>query len=478
LSYPKTSTQQQMSSVADNQVHNPTVFQDPASTTAELLYSIWRLIVAAEEMERGEERSIIYPNLADKLSDGGFVSRVMAHLDNCRDVCDDFGISMIIIPMVNEKRIPIGFTVKSYTGRLSLQNPKDANDETGGYIFHNDDLWNDDLDFDFTPEMLMDEDDEDEDELLKNSLPDDTGVTDEDMVQITKKWVDTMMSNMGVCPFTSGPDMAGLPLGKVFYTVDRMTKVEHVYVSYWRELVRMEQSNESDLSTTLLILPEFALHNVEFFENLSTTLTQPLGALELERLTQLVFFHPRWTFRDGGANRAGGDTQSANYARRSPWPMINLLRTSQVRAAQKGIPTGLVYSQNEKTLSAIGTEKLETMLQERDWKGLSGAKVNRREHDALSMAQDMQVLADNVKDGEEAAHKVVKDTVGKGYDKHAAVNKVDQSQIDRGDLVNVLKQALQKRLDGNKLTGAETSAALMATDFLIEELDRIAAQGK
>jgi len=44
-----------------------------------------------------------------------------------------------------------------------------------------------------------------------------------------------------------------------------------------------------------------------------------------------------------------------------------------------------------------------------------GEKVNRREHDAVSMARDMQVIEDDVKDGGDAALKVVKDTVGKGY---------------------------------------------------------------
>ena len=102
-----------------------------------------------------------------------------------------------------------------------------------------------------------------------------------------------MMSNMGICPFTNGPDMAGLPLGKVYYTVDNCETVEQVYASYWKELVRLERSNEKELSTTLLLLPKFALNNIELFENFSTTLTQPLEPLALEDLTQLVFFHPR-----------------------------------------------------------------------------------------------------------------------------------------------------------------------------------------
>jgi hypothetical protein len=110
-----------------------------------------------------------------------------------------------------------------------------------------------------------------------------------------------------------------------------------------KEVVRVEQTNEKQLSTTLLICPEFCMDNIEMFESFTNTLTQPLAALGVDELLQLVFFHPLWTFRDGGARF--GEGAAANYARRSPWPMINILRTNQVRAAQKGIPTGLVYTQ-------------------------------------------------------------------------------------------------------------------------------------
>jgi Protein of unknown function (DUF1415) len=61
--------------------------------------------------------------------------------------------------------------------------------------------------------------------------------------------------------------------------------------------------------------------------------------------------------------RTGEEMGAANFARRSPWPMINILRTPQVRAAQKGIPTGQVYKQNEERLSAVGTSTLEVSVQ-------------------------------------------------------------------------------------------------------------------
>jgi hypothetical protein len=251
----------------------------------------------------------------------------------------------------------------------------------------------------------------------------------------------------------------------VYYTLDRSTAMESMYACYWQEVVRVEQQSEKDLSTTLLITPEFCLDNVEIFENFSTTLTQPLSALGVEDSIQLVFFHPHWSFRDGGER--GGQGAAANYARRSPWPMINILRTHQVRAAQKGIPTGLVYQQNEKTLSTVGVEKLETMLRLRDWSDMANVKVDRRVMEALRVAQDLQQTGT-----------VRKSDTSLASDATPAVNKVDGDQIEEGDLVNVVKQALEKRLgmqDGtvSRLSGPETSAAIMASEFLLAELEKI-----
>jgi len=263
--------------------------------------------------------------------------------------------------------------------------------------------------------------------------------------------------------------MAGLPLGKVFYCVDRASTVEDVYEKYWAEVVRIERNKEKDVSTTLLILPEFFMDNVELFESFSTTLTNALTSLNVEDLLQLVFFHPHWSFRDGSARATGDAGISANYARRSPWPMINLLRTSQVRTAQKGIPTGLVYKQNEKTLAAVGAEKLETMLRLRDWGDIADMKVNRREMDALKIAQDFQ-----------STGSVTNRDISLEHDATPAANRVDRKQVEEGDLITVLLQALDKRL-GNApgqppqpLSGPETSATAMAVDFLMQELDRLA----
>lgn len=154
--------------------------------------------------------------------------------------------------------------------------------------------------------------------------------------------------------------------------------------------------------------------------------------------------------------------------------MVNVLRTEQVRVAQKGIPTGLVYQQNEKTLGRIGTTQLEKMLRLRDWSDIEGVKVDRKDMEALRVANDLQV--EGVSREEDTSF---------AFDSTPAANRVDRSQIDGGDMTNVIQQALEIRLGrmegvaaaaGGLLNGAQTSAAMMASDFLLEELGRIAEE--
>ena len=418
------------------------------------------------------------------------MNRLMAHFDTCKDVCDHFGTQTVLIPELKARsdgrgKSVVGFTVKSF--RNPNQDLSFGEDGGGGYQFAYDPFWDDGDDYNYDG---IDDELEDEEFLAQqrkamtkfpdivDKIPDD----DAKIIDISKRWVDKLMSDMGICPFTNGPDMAGLPLGKVRYTIERCTSIEGMYARYWKEVALVEESDERDLSTTLLIGPEFCMDHLELFESFSNTLTQPLAGMGLEELLQLVFFHPHWIFRDGGKNRQSPEGAAANYARRSPWPMINILRTSQVRTAQRGIPTGLVYQQNEKTLGKIGSDELECMLRLRDWSPIVD-KVNRREMEALRVAQDFQKTG--VVDD--------KDT-SLAYDSTPAAHKVDAKEVDEGNLVNVIKQALEKRL-GNAttttttptgssdavgkiqaLSGPETSATLMATDFLLQELDRQASK--
>jgi len=199
----------------------------------------------------------------------------------------------------------------------------------------------------------------------------------------SKEWVRRLVADFAVCPFTMTPDRAGIPQASVRYMISRADTTEEAFLRYWQEIQALLQAKETEISTSLLVFPDKSLFgNYEVFETFCECLSDALcdSTLGLERTFQLVFFHPEYRFRDGHA-RLGDEKGAANYARRSPWPMVNILRTSQVRVAQRGVPTAQVYQQNEKRLTEVGTGALRGMLSQRDWSSLpiyaAGAKRRR-----------------------------------------------------------------------------------------------------
>ena len=76
---------------------------------------------------------------------------------------------------------------------------------------------------------------------------------------------------------------------------------------------------------------------------------------------------------------------------RSPSPSHGQRRplALQVRIAQRAIPTGLVYAQNEKTLIGVGAKSLQKMLATRDWDGLREHHVDRKTNDLFDAARSL-----------------------------------------------------------------------------------------
>ena len=209
----------------------------------------------------------------------------------------------------------------------------------------------------------------------------------------SRRWVNAVIGDFGVCPFTMNSERAGVPMGGVRYSISRTTSIDEAFFRYWQEIHTLLAASERDIATTLLIFPEIELFgDFELFEAYCECLSDALCAsgMGFENEIQLVFFHPKYQFRDGQA-RSGNDQGAANFARRAPWPMINLLRTKQVRNAQKGVPTGIVYKQNEERLNAVGAAELGRMLYQRNWEGLpvhSSAKLWKKVQDATGISLD------------------------------------------------------------------------------------------
>jgi hypothetical protein len=54
-----------------------------------------------------------------------------------------------------------------------------------------------------------------------------------------------------------------------------------------------------------------------------------------------------------------------------------------VRAAQKGVPTGSVYTTNEGNLASVGPTELQDMLERRDWGSIYDGQFTKHNVDVI-----------------------------------------------------------------------------------------------
>eukprot|EP00752_Nemacystus_decipiens_P004817 g4384.t1 len=370
---------------AEKRFPNCSTVLSKATRLSGLLAEVWETLADESAVQADRPRVLLFPE-CKAVAEARGLQNLYEHLEVCQDACEHFGTMVSIVPH------PRGGKSGSPVPALVVQAVAGAG---GGDDFGYDPDWDGDWDID---RSLLDDEDEDGgadgapavDIAALSVVP----PSDEEVTELTKAWVQAVITDMGVCPFSVDASRAGLPVGQVRYPVSREATAEAIYREYWREVeLLVSEANEKALSTTLLITPEFSLSNAEAFEVIGQTLTQPLEALHLEDDIQLVFFHPQYAFRDGRDRIGSGD--AANFARRSPFPMINILRTNQVRLAQKSIPTGLVYKQNEEVLEDVGAADLQKMLERRDWSGLEGKKEEEEEEEEEEKEAGEGLLGDS-----------------------------------------------------------------------------------
>lgn len=207
-----------------------------------------------------------------------------------------------------------------------------------------------------------------------------------EVLSVSRQWVKRMIAGFGVCPFTIDEDRAGIPRGDILYALSDAVTHEQAFRDFWLQTADFLSKENAEASTVLLIYPQPQLFaDVKEFENFCECLDQALlpYVLNFEEPLQLVYFHPEYEFvdkdgqvyfifdDDGQVVGLSSDfVNPVSYARRSPWPMINLLRTPQVKAVQKGVPEGKVFTRNANLLGEVGSPRLQEMLERRDWSNL------------------------------------------------------------------------------------------------------------
>ena len=178
----------------------------------------------------------------------------------------------------------------------------------------------------------------------------------EAVLEITKRWLETFVIGLNLCPFARHPYRAD----KIRYVVVRGENKEQIVECLLVEIKEMLEVSPADIETTLLILPD-ALSEFDNYLTFLDMLEEIVVEIEVDGTIQVASFHPQYQFQDTEPD----DVE--NYTNRSPFPMFHLLREASIERAIEAFPeVGDIPEKNIETMNNLGIYRVKQMLYDLD----------------------------------------------------------------------------------------------------------------
>ncbi len=159
-------------------------------------------------------------------------------------------------------------------------------------------------------------------------------------------WLEEIVIGLNLCPFAKQPYKNGLVRVVISEAID-----EHEQITFFlNELQHLQNEPSSKISTTIIAYTR-ENKNFQDFNNFVGILENLLIQSGLEEHFQLVAFHPQFQFDEIEL------TSPANWVGRSPYPIVHLLRNSEIEMA-------LANNLNMEQIPMLNEEKLRALSQE------------------------------------------------------------------------------------------------------------------
>ena len=167
--------------------------------------------------------------------------------------------------------------------------------------------------------------------------------------QQVRAWLESFVVGLNLCPFAR-PVVASDALR---ITVCESDELQQVAETFMAELELIRQSPESEIATSLLVLPN-ALNDFEEYLSFIENAEALIEEMDLVGIIQLASFHPDYQF-------AGEPAESAShFTNRSPYPVIHFLREEMMERVLEDFPEPeSIPLRNIKTLEEIGRAEIE-----------------------------------------------------------------------------------------------------------------------
>jgi uncharacterized protein len=172
-------------------------------------------------------------------------------------------------------------------------------------------------------------------------------------LELTNYWLREIVIGLDLCPFAKVP----FEKGQVRVVICEDSEEDEQVGYFLSELELLNESDSSELSTTLIVYPE-ASPNFSHFNDLVEDLQALLEEADLGDVFQLVAFHPGFMFEGTKAR----DVE--NLVNRSPYPTIHILRSEEfVSLLKMGEKSGESLSlMNEKKLKLISESERQRLF--------------------------------------------------------------------------------------------------------------------
>tara|TARA_R110001592_G_scaffold362052_1_gene674732 strand:- start:8014 stop:8571 length:558 start_codon:yes stop_codon:yes gene_type:complete len=161
-------------------------------------------------------------------------------------------------------------------------------------------------------------------------------------------WLKTIVIGLNFCPFARKPFESNC----VRIVCEEFTEEDAILELVLVELNKLEETEASEIATTLIVLPR-AYPDFHDFNSLLFVLNNVLEMEGFEGMFQIASFHPAYQF-------AGTETDDVeNFTNRAPYPILHLLREDSLSKAldQHPDPDG-IPDKNIRLLKSLSESQL------------------------------------------------------------------------------------------------------------------------
>ena len=171
-------------------------------------------------------------------------------------------------------------------------------------------------------------------------------------IEHTKRWIETVVIGLNLCPFAKHPYQKG----KILYQEIDSNEDEKVLGAIAEAMLYLAKADASELETTVLLAPQ--LTDFEEYLDFLDVANVIVEELELEGIIQIASFHPDYQFAETDA------TDVENFTNRAPYPMFHFLREDSVENALLAFPEAKnVPEKNIETMKKLGHKGINELLE-------------------------------------------------------------------------------------------------------------------